>query len=47
MTHGIPVLLIAEKSSHEQARLLLGEAASYVRLADPAELYSAILEVIS
>ncbi len=47
MTHGIPVVLIAEKSSHEQARLLLGEAAGHVRLADPAEVYSAILETIS
>ncbi len=47
MTHGIPVVLIAEKSSHEQARLLLGEAAGHVRLADPAEVYSVLLEVIS
>jgi len=47
MTHGIPVLLVAEKAAHEQACRLLGEAAGYVRLVDPAELYAAILEVIS
>lgn len=47
MTHGIPVLLVAEKATHEQARPLLGEAAGYARLVDPAELYPAILEVIS
>ncbi len=47
MTHGIPVVLIAEKALQEQAYRLLGEAVAYVRLVDPADLYSTILEIVS
>jgi hypothetical protein len=47
LTHQIPVLLIAEKSDHEQARRLLDEVADRVRLVDPGHLYQAVLETIS
>jgi hypothetical protein len=47
VTHEIPVLLIAGRSEHEGARRLLGEMADKVRLVDPADLYAAILQVVS
>jgi hypothetical protein len=47
VTQNIPVLLIAEKPDHAKARKLLGEAADYVRLVDPAEIYEAVLKTIA
>ncbi len=47
LTHDIPVLLIAEKCDHEQARLVLGEVADQARLVDPSDLHQAVLETVS
>ncbi len=47
LTHDVPVLLIAEESDHHEARELLGEVRDRVRLADPADLYAAVMETIS
>ncbi len=46
-THEIPVLLIAEKFDHEEAKRVLGEVANRVRLVDPADLYEVVLQTIS
>jgi len=43
----IPVILVAEKAFHEAARSRLGEMQGRVELVDPADLYEAILAVIS
>ena len=47
LTHEIPVLIMAERSDHEEARLLLGEVGDRVRLVDPSDLYQVALETIS
>ena len=47
LTHDIPVLLIVGQPEHEAARKLLGEVRDRVELVDPANLYSAIMRVIS
>ncbi len=44
--HTIPVLLIVPKSEHGAAREVLGGAADYVRLVDPADLYQTVLEIV-
>ena len=46
-SHEIPVILVAEKSFHDAARDRLGEIQGRVKLVDPADLYEAILAVIS
>jgi len=46
-SHEIPVILVAEKSFHDAARDRLGEMQGRVKLVDPADLYEAILAVIS
>lgn len=47
LTHEIPVLLIAEKSDHEEVKRLLGDIADRVRLVVPGGLYEAVLETVS
>lgn len=46
-THEIPVVLIADKADHEEARRVLGDVADRVRLVDPAELYQVVLQTVS
>jgi hypothetical protein len=46
-THEIPVLLIADRSDHEEAARLLGEVGDRVRLVGPQDLYQAVLETIA
>jgi hypothetical protein len=45
--HEIPVLLVVESSDQERAAGLLAEASDHVRLVDPAELYAAVVELVS
>jgi hypothetical protein len=47
MTHSIPVLLIAPKPDHAAARTALGDAGQYVQLADPADVYDAIMKRVA
>lgn len=47
LTHEIPVLLIVEKSEHEEAKRVLGEVENRVRLVDPADLYDVVVEIVS
>lgn len=47
LTHEIPVLLIVEKSEHEEAKRVLGEVGNRVRLVDPADLYHVVVEIVS
>lgn len=47
LTHEIPVLLIVEKSEHEEAKRVLGEVGNRVRLVDPADLYDVVVEIVS
>jgi hypothetical protein len=47
VTQNIPVLLVAEKADHAEAKKLLGDVTTHVRLVDPAELYEAVLETVS
>jgi hypothetical protein len=47
MTHNIPVLLIAPKADHVAAKKALGDAGQYVQLADPADVYEAIMKQVS
>ena len=46
-SHEIPVILVVEKSFHDAAGVRLGEMQGRVKLVDPADLYEAILAVIS
>ena len=47
ITHNIPVLLVVPKADHQAAKSVLGDAANYVRLVDPADLYQAVLKTIA
>jgi len=47
ITHEIPVLLIAEKSDHAEARRVLAEVADRVQLVDPSDLYQVVLQTTS
>jgi hypothetical protein len=47
MTHNIPILLIAGKADHVAAEKALGDAGQYVQLADPADVYEAIMKKVS
>jgi hypothetical protein len=46
MTHGIPVLVIVATGDHAAAKKVLGGAGQYVQLADPADVYDAIMKKV-
>ncbi len=47
ITHNIPVVLIADKEDHEEAKKLLKEYGDKVRISDPKELYETIFWMLS
>ncbi len=42
-THDIPVLVVVPKGEHDLAREILGEAADWITMVDPGELYEKAL----
>ncbi len=47
MTHGIPVLIVADKSLHAAARRQLGEVGERVTLVDPGDLYAEVARLVA